>query len=207
MDNQPTSIPNNTTDSIQKSSEHTILPETTQTIQPNRGEDTHNTQEEISEEVKELEKIPEYRITPKYNDWLKYYTDKNEKETYGNATKSAIKAYNLDPVRQYVVARRIGSDNITKHHSLAREFLEEEGYSLQYMMAFGLKKMHQAETPGWWKAIMEYSQFVDTKGSEAKTVNIQNNVQNNVTVTTEEADDFNKQFTKFLESQPTHHEK
>jgi hypothetical protein len=177
-----------------------------QVTQPATKEQTTTVQElvespEVEPEVKEIiQQAPNYKITPKFNEWLRLYTDKSEKETWGNATRSAIKAYNLDPVRQYAVARLIGHENITKHNYLARDFMESEGYNLQYMMAWAIKKMQGSDTPGWWTAVMKHANFTDIKeGGITLNTQINNNTVNNVNAP--EIADFNKKFLDFLESQ------
>ncbi len=75
---------------------------------------------------KEIEK--NYTLTPKYKLWESYYLD-SKLDTFGNATLSAIKAYNLDPETQYYTAGRMGHDNTKKHKDLAKRFYEKSGKS------------------------------------------------------------------------------
>ena len=83
-------------------------------------------------EDKAIQKIVEvngirYNRTPKYMEWERLYLDKKSKETYLNATQSAIKAYNLDPIRQYDVAGQIGSANVKKHQDIIGKYYRSKG--------------------------------------------------------------------------------
>jgi len=83
-----------------------------------------------------IEVAKSYYLTPKYQLWESYFLDKKNKDTYGNATASALKAYNLDreDPKAYRVARVIGSKNITKVNNLRKEYFEAQGLTYGRML-------------------------------------------------------------------------
>jgi len=69
--------------------------------------------------VKKVEKapagIPKYIATYKYNMWVKCFRDEKDKETYRNATKSAMRVYNTERINSAVV---IGLENLRRLKNL-----------------------------------------------------------------------------------------
>lgn len=65
-------------------------------------------------------------LTPKQKKWLQCYCDYGS-ETFGNATKSALVAYNLDVESQYASARQIGWENLTKLDIQMIELMDNMG--------------------------------------------------------------------------------
>jgi hypothetical protein len=135
---------------------------------------------------------PAYRETLKFNKWLECFLDKNNKLTYGNATQSAILAYNLDPKTQYGSACQIAHDNIRKHKHLALMYAEtkmvntgkdEQGNKIETLFGLGMMldvaiaRMLQSKYPDWWDRVMELCGFAEPKGG----------VTNNIQVNTYEA--------------------
>lgn len=88
--------------------------------------------EKYTEEDKHVGEIiaketKKYRDTPKFKAWRDYFLDKSNKQTFGNATQSAILAYNLNPKDQYWSAASIGKDNLQKLQTVGVEYLEKVG--------------------------------------------------------------------------------
>jgi len=88
-----------------------------------------------------------YRETSKFNSWVEQYT--NNPQTRGNATKSAIIAYNYDPIRQYNLASVVGSKNIRKYKILAITYLDLQGLGFGYLMKIGIEKMIEGDFDDW----------------------------------------------------------
>lgn len=70
-----------------------------------------------------------YYDTSKFKRWLHYMQDDSDELTFQNQTQSAIKAYSLDPHKQYNTASVIGSKNIRKVKEIASKHYEELGIS------------------------------------------------------------------------------
>lgn len=139
----------------------------------------------------------EYNLSPREEAFLEYYTQRTSKETFGNATKSAIKAYNLDPVRQYNYARSLGAKIVAKTNNLARDYMEERGFNLFNMVEIGIQKMNKTDSPVWWDRLMEMAEY---KKKDGPLVEVNNNTQvNNFNVNAPEIQEFNKKFIKILE--------
>lgn len=86
-----------------------------------------NEEQEVIEAKIEVAK--KYYITPKYQMWEEYFLDKKNKDTFGNATQSACKAYGLDPhdPKAYNVASVVGHKNLRKVKDLRRKYWEAQG--------------------------------------------------------------------------------
>lgn len=78
-----------------------------------------------------IEVAKKYYLTPKYSKWEEFFLDKSNKETFGNATKSACAAYDLDPTdpKAYSVAGVIGSKNIKKVKNLRQKYWIARGWT------------------------------------------------------------------------------
>lgn len=135
-----------------------------------------------------------------------YYLDKNNPETYGHATNSAIKAFNYKVPEQYNTARTIGSKMLTKINSLAQNIMENHGATIPWMVQFALTEMQKPTTSdktrvAWWKELAKIAGL--SKIAEQQVVNIFNqnntNVNNNIVVVSpEEQKKFNKNFLEFI---------
>lgn len=97
--------------------------------------------------------------TGKFNSWVDYYFNKNNKTTHLNATQSAIAAYGYDPVVDYSSACVTGHRNVRKVKSLASIYGEEQGIGLKEMMDFAIKQMKEVKSEsaqlGWWDRVWE----------------------------------------------------
>lgn len=79
---------------------------------------------------KELKKIENnIELTPKESLLLRYYLDP-ESETFGNKTKSAIRAYKLDEATQYQSAGVIGHEVLKKLKNEVTIAMEQRNISL-----------------------------------------------------------------------------
>jgi hypothetical protein len=210
------SSPQDNTENVGEITPQEIVPTNGSTSNPtNTGsipakQDTPQEDNETVEELKEISNAPEYKITPKFSEWVRCYKTKGitvevhgkELETWGNCTLSAIKAYNLDPIEQYAHARVLGSRNLAKANVLAREFMEERGYNLYYMLAHAVKKMETSSNGHkWWKELMLMAEYAkETPAIQVK--NTQINQQFNGKIDSPEVVDFNKKFLKFIEAEP-----
>lgn len=145
--------------------------------------------------VKDPETGVVYKITPKFEKWLKYYNDPKEKETYQNATRSAIKAYNLDEKTQYSYAGKIGHENAKKGKIVAGDYVERHGLTFTKFVGFAVKQMMETKKETWWDRVGEISGFKEAALSGDVTIN---NTQINVKV--EGKKDWSNSFKAFLQS-------
>lgn len=78
----------------------------------------------------------------RYAEWMEYFFDPEKKypDTRGNATKSAIKAYNYDPLRQYNTAAVQGARNVKRLPALIFSHLELNGMSSGNMIEILFEK-------------------------------------------------------------------
>lgn len=110
-----------------------------------------------------------YRETLKYNLWVKYFLGlegdpKVRKETFGNATQSVIKAYKLDPIKQYGSAGTIGWENLKKLENTASIILEKQGLTFGRLMEIGAEKMQKGGY-GTWERFMERVGYFEPRPS------------------------------------------
>jgi len=98
----------------------------------------------------------EYIQTQKFKDWCKYFFDKANKETYGNATRSALRVYNTESVNS---ASQIGHENLRKLKDLRLSIADQEGFGLADMMKIGLTKMMSGEFSDWDKMMIRLGYF------------------------------------------------
>ena len=140
--------------------------------------------QQTTEIVPQTKPVKNYRITEKYKRWESLFFDKRNKETYGNATRSALQAYNLDEATQYDTASQIGRANISKHQNLIGKFYEKEGVTADKMYKILFDKMLQARNPDLWYSIAGSMGLAvpDYKPVSSPQVYINNsqNTQNNV---------------------------
>ena len=129
----------------------------------------------LSKPTKALAVTPQYIETQKFKDWCKYFFDRSNKETYGNATKSALSVYNTE---NYWSAATIGHDNLKKLQNLRLAFADNEGFGFGDMMRIGFSKMLQGEFEDWDKMMVRLGHFEpDVKSIQP----MQNNFQFNFT--------------------------
>lgn len=89
------------------------------------------------------------RETSKFNLWAKYFMDESNRECFGNATKSAIKAYGYTSPKQYHLASVTGSKNMRKYENLAMITCDMEGFSFAELLKIGIKKMLDGNYNDW----------------------------------------------------------
>jgi hypothetical protein len=144
------------------------------------------------------EEQKQYIITQKFEDWVAAFIDKKS-PTYGNATQSAIKAYNLDPVKQYGSAAQIGLANVKKHKGLAMQYAESRGLTYGSILDIQITKATDSKAKdqkAWFDDLKEDLGYREPRGAQVIIQNTQNNA--NIDLNAPEAKDFNKEFKKFL---------
>ncbi|OGG34837.1 MAG: hypothetical protein A2427_00430 [Candidatus Nealsonbacteria bacterium RIFOXYC1_FULL_40_7] len=107
-------------------------------------------------------KLINYRETAKFNLWAKYFTDASNKDTWGNATQSAIIAYKYSSPGQYHLASITGSKNMRKYELLAPSMLDKIGFSFGELLKIGVKKMLDGNYKDW-DALMERLGYFEGK--------------------------------------------
>ncbi len=148
----------------------------------------------------------QYRITPKFEEWRRLYLDRTNKATFGNATRSALQAYNLDEATQYNVAHAIGHDNLQKHTNLAvivKDYLTDNGFTLPVFIDHALRMMAdpKVKTTHWWKELLSIAGYLQEKEKTSVTVQQNNaNITNITQLSPQEAEEFTRDFTAFIES-------
>ena len=113
-------------------------------------------------------KTPEFRETEKFNRWVRYFYDEKNKETCGNATKSALRAYNT---KNYNVASVIGHKNIRKAKILSATIADQLGYGFSDLMKIGLAKMIKGSYDDWDKFMVRLGYFEKDKNISVLTQN------------------------------------
>lgn len=107
--------------------------------------------------------VVQFRETQKFNLWAKYFTDKNDRDCYLNATKSAIKAYGYSSPGQYHLASVTGSKNMRKYEFLASSTLDMMGFGFGDLLKIGIKKVLEGSYKDW-DAFMERVGYFEEKG-------------------------------------------
>jgi hypothetical protein len=192
--------------------QHTILTSIKKLHVPvrNNEKNRHTNPVKAKEDVSTSDETPEeekkVRITKQMQDFVLYFTTKGhyvevkgqKKSTYGVLTWATVKAYDLDPIKQYGSASVIGSENLKKLRRPGSMFADELDLSYEKMLQIGKAKMGEKGTKMW-------ELMMDTLGYRDITPDtmIQNNTQNTTNIQVNEADavDFNAKFKKFLESE------
>lgn len=96
----------------------------------------------------------EYIEKSKFDRWVTYFFDKNNKETYLNRTKSALKVYDC---KNYHSAGNIGYENWKKlgnWQAILRNYAEEMGVTIPVMFRKALDKYDKTNNPEWMKIAM-----------------------------------------------------
>lgn len=114
-------------------------------------------------------KTKHYRESYKFNLWVRYFTNISYKETHGNATKSALKAYNTTA---YHNAAAIGYQNYKKLQHLSLLVADQLGYGFVDMMKIGLAKMMKGDYDDWDRMMVRLGHF---EPERKVSVAIQNN--------------------------------
>ena len=91
----------------------------------------------------------------------------------GNATKAAMEVFDC---KSRSVAASIGSEYLKKAKSLARIYMEKEGFTYGKMIKTAGRKMETAKSPEWWDRLMKLGGYEDfmTKKDAGVNVNILN---------------------------------
>lgn len=124
------------------------------------------------------EKEIKYRDTAKFDEWMRLYADRKNKDTYFNATESAIQAYQYDRETQYAVAAVQGHRNMKKAKHMAHMYAEQTGLTLDKMLGFAVKQMLKEDNPrskDWWDSLIELFGYKEDKADVEVTVPIQIN--------------------------------
>lgn len=123
-------------------------------------------------------------------------------ETYGNATRSAIKAFGYKDPEEYNAARFAGTYYLAKLQNVINAVLEDQNATIPYLVKFALKEM--LDNKGelrlkWWKEIAWMSGL-----KKMADINLIVQQQNNLTINVNDSEkaNFNEAFKKFLQSQP-----
>ena len=114
-----------------------------------------------------LSQAPEIVLGRKFELWCAHFLNKSSRETYLNATKSALKAYDTT---NYFTAGAIGHQNYKKLQNLKLTYLDMEGYSFGERMKISLAKAIQGEYSDWHKFMIQVGEF-----EEKPTTLVQNN--------------------------------
>lgn len=156
----------------------------------------------LSEQSRLEDTTKKYRLTPKYKRWTEFFLDKEDKlgfKTFGNATQSAIHAYDLDPDEQYFSAKQIGHENYTKLNHVGSALLERIGITHASMLATAVSKMQKTDRKEWYD---EVAYHLGMPIKEKNEVNKGGNTQINfISVTDPRVKDFNALFKNFIRDQ------
>ena len=114
-----------------------------------------------------LSQAPEVVLSRKFELWCYHFLNKSNKETYLNATKSALKVYNTT---SYFNAGRIGYDNSKKLQNLKLTWMDMEGFGFGDRMKIGLSKAMSGDYSDWDKFMTRVGEF-----EEKPATLIQNN--------------------------------
>lgn len=113
--------------------------------------------------------ITKYK-SPKFQLWCKYFLDKSNKTTYGNAAQSALKAYNTT---NYHSASQIGYENLRKLEFLKPTLAESEGFGIAEFIKVAIAKALKGSYTDWEKLGIQLGYFEPEK--KIPTVAVQNN--------------------------------
>jgi len=109
------------------------------------------------------------RETRKFNLWVKYFMDKSNPDTYGNAVRSALKTYNTS---NYHSAGQIGYENLKKLENMKLMIAENEGFGIAEFIKVALAKGLKGTYKDWEDLGIQLGYF--SRKPEAQ-VNIQAN--------------------------------
>ena len=124
--------------------------------------------------MKALSLTPEYRETVKFRTWMRLFFDIKNKDTFGNATQSALKAYNTE---NYNSASVIGHKNIRKAKLMSVTIADQMGFGFADLMKIGFKKMLEGDFEDWERMMTRLGYF-DKEEETEKVVNVQAIIQN-----------------------------
>lgn len=101
-----------------------------------------------------------YIETQKFKSWCYHFFNKKDKDTYGNATQSALRVYNTEDPN---VAGVIGHDNLRKLKDLGATFMDKEGFGFADLMKIGAGKMMKESYDVWEKFMIRLGYFEPEK--------------------------------------------
>lgn len=117
---------------------------------------------------KALALTPEYKETLKFEKWCEHFFNKADKETYGNATKSALRVYNTE---KYHNAAAIGHQNYKKLQHLRQTLADGEGFGVGEFIKIAIAKAMQGEYSDWEKLGVQLGHFdADPKAAQMPTI-------------------------------------
>jgi hypothetical protein len=122
----------------------------------------------INKPVTALALAPQWQDTFKFQQWCKYFLDQRNQETWGNATRSALKAYDTT---SYFTAAKIGHTNLKKMKEMTGMVSDQLGFGFGDMMKIGLAKVTTGSYDDWEKMMVRQGYFEP----EQKGTMIQNN--------------------------------
>ena len=104
---------------------------------------------------------PEYTQRAwKFTKWCEYFFDKNNKETYGNATQSVLRVYDT---KDYYTAGAIGYQNYKKLQNkipnIGAAIADKEGFDFAEMMKIGMAKMLKGNFDDWERMMIRLGHF------------------------------------------------
>lgn len=76
----------------------------------------------------------------------------------GNATQAALAVFNCTSIMS---AANMGNDYLKKAKSLARVYMEKQGFGYGKMLDVATQKMMQADKPEWWDRLMKLTNYAD----------------------------------------------
>lgn len=114
-----------------------------------------------------------YIETQKFKSWTRFFLDIRSKDTYGNATQSALRVYNTTDSNSASV---IGHDNLKKLKVMSVNLLDQQGFGFGDLLKIGLKKMMEGDYSDWEKFMerLGYFEKEPTPDQPGPTVNVQN---------------------------------
>lgn len=89
---------------------------------------------------------PEYRESLKFEKWVENFFNKQNPETYGNATKSALKVYNTEKINS---AATIGKENYRKLQNMRSTIADMEGFGVGEFIKIAIAKAMKGEYKDW----------------------------------------------------------
>lgn len=103
----------------------------------------------------------------KINVWLKYYLDRNNKETFLNGTKSAQAAgYQCS---SYQAFADIATKNVSKTKELVERWFEENGFSDEHIQSTIMDLLHADRT----EYFTHHGQVIDERRVPAHNIRVQ----------------------------------
>lgn len=109
-----------------------------------------------------LSQDPELIKGRKFKAWCQFFYDESNKDTYLNATKSALKAYRT---QSYGSAAAMGCENYKKLKNLNPMIADIHGYGVGERIKIALAKAMQGNYSDWDKLLVRLGDFEDKPAS------------------------------------------